>query len=166
MRSIDVRDLLRRPGSSRAERVAEPVQGLRMELAVVPMELPVEGDLLLESLVEGILVSGRLRGTMRLRCARCLGEFEQRFDIEVSELFMREPDPEEEHYSLAPDGVLDMESMVRDAVVLAMPFSPLCRADCKGICERCGGDRNLAQCECGETPADPRWAGLERLFSN
>ncbi len=161
MHAIDVRDLLDHPGSARTVRVEEPVQGLRSELADV--RTPVEGELLLESVVEGVFVSGTLSGRMQLECARCLEDFEREFDLEVGELFLREPDPEEDQYELSPGGELDPEPMVRDAVLLAMPFSPLCRPDCKGLCERCGGDRNLGECTCAEPPADPRWSDLERL---
>jgi uncharacterized protein len=53
--------------------------------------------------------------------------------------------------------------MVRDAVLLDVPFAPLCRPECLGLCERCGGDRNLGECSCVET-VDPRWADLERFI--
>ncbi len=164
MLTIDVRDLLGHPGAARTVRVAEPLEDLHTELADVLEGAPVEGSLLLESVVEGVLVSGRLWGSMTLRCARCLAEFDRPFDVEVSELFARGAGPGDDEYALGPDGDLDTEPMVRDAVVLAMPFSPLCRADCLGLCERCGGDRNLRECRCAETPADPRWAGLQRLL--
>jgi uncharacterized protein len=51
---------------------------------------------------------------------------------------------------------------VRDAVVLEMPFSPLCRPDCLGLCARCGGDRNLGECSCGPE-VDPRWGALDDI---
>ena len=164
MRAIDVRDLLGHPGSADTVLVDEPLGGLHMELADVPADSAIRGDLLLESVVEGILVTGSLSGEMTLRCARCLVEFAQGFDVEVSELFGRQPAEADDGYALSPGGQLDPEQMVRDAVLLEMPFSPLCRSDCKGLCERCGGDRNLGECTCTEPPADPRWAGLERLF--
>ena len=75
--AIDVRDLVGQPGSSKHHAVADPVDGLGTELARVRDDVPVQGDLLLEALVEGILVSGRMRGTLALRCARCLKEFER-----------------------------------------------------------------------------------------
>jgi uncharacterized protein len=53
--------------------------------------------------------------------------------------------------------------MVRDAVVLEMPFAPLCRTDCLGLCPACGGDRNLGECPGHEEP-DPRWSGLEAFL--
>jgi DUF177 domain-containing protein len=158
---IDVRDLVGHPGQSREVRLDEPVEGLTTVLAAVPEGTPVEADLLLESVVEGILVSGPLRGSMRLSCARCLKTFERPFDVTVHEMFIPGRADEGDEYPLADDGgAIDIEPMVRDAVVLSMPFSPLCRPDCQGLCERCGGDRNLQECTCGPAPADPRWEAL------
>jgi uncharacterized protein len=100
---------------------------------------------------------------MAMRCARCLKEFTQPFDVEMHELFPLRAGPEDD-YQLGQDLTLDPEQMVRDSVVLSMPFSPLCKPDCLGLCPRCGRDRNLGQCTCTEEVADPRWAGLEELF--
>jgi uncharacterized protein len=116
----------------------------------------------LESVVEGIYVTGSFGGRMTLRCARCLNEFERGFDVDVHELVARQPGPEDD-YALGSDLTLDPEPMVRDAVVLEMPFSPLCRPDCLGLCEICGGDRNLGECP-GHEETDPRWTALEGLF--
>ncbi|HLB63190.1 MAG TPA: DUF177 domain-containing protein [Actinomycetota bacterium] len=161
MRAIDVRDLLDQPGSARTAPIHEAVEGLRTELAAVPDDTPIDGDLRLENVVEGILVSGRLAGRMTFTCARCLKGFESGFEVELSELFAREPDPDADVYELPADGTIDPEPMVRDAVVLSMPFSPLCKPGCRGLCERCGGDRNLGECRCPPAMTDPRWAGLE-----
>ena len=163
MIEIDVRDLLGHPGHSRAVHVDEPVEGLALELATVPEDTPIEADLLLESVIEGILVSGPLRGAMRMSCARCLKTFERPFDVAVHELFIRDRHDEGDEYPLPDDGAIDIEPMVRDAVLLQMPFSPLCRPDCRGLCERCGGDRNLGECTCGPAVADPRWEALGAL---
>jgi uncharacterized protein len=161
MRAIDVRDLLEHPGSSKTVRVDEPVPGLSTELVEVSKDEPLEGDLTLESVVEGIYVTGSVGGRMSFRCARCLKPFEHAFEIPLQEMVVREPGPDDD-YVLEPDLHLDPEPMVRDAVVLAMPFSPLCTPECLGLCERCGGDRNLGECSC--TPQiDPRWAALERF---
>jgi uncharacterized protein len=99
---------------------------------------------------------------MTLRCARCLVEFGRDFGVDVNELVVREPGGEDD-YGLEPDLTLDPEPLVRDAVVLEMPFSPLCRPDCLGLCEICGGNRNLGECP-GHDATDPRWAALEGLF--
>lgn len=161
MHAIDVRDLIEHPGSSRTVRVDEPVPGLATELAEVPVGAPVHGDLVLESVLEGIYVSGHVAGVMAFRCARCLRSFERPFTVAVADLFAREPGPQDD-YALGPDLSLDPEPMVRDAIILSMPFSPLCRPDCLGLCERCGGDRNLGECSC-PAPTDPRWGPLQGL---
>ncbi len=161
MNAIDVRDLLERPGASRAVHVDETVAGLETPLADVPEDAPVAGDLTLESVVEGIYVHGSLRGTMRMRCARCLKEFDRPFDVSVAELYPRDPTPDDD-YALADDLTLDPEPMVRDAVVLEMPFSPLHDPECKGLCPICGGDRNLDECP-GHEEIDPRWSALGSL---
>jgi uncharacterized protein len=164
MNPIDVRDLIDHPGTSRTVHIAEAVAGLRLELAAVPEDVPIRADLLLESVVEGILVSGPVSGRASLSCARCLKSFDDGFDVRVRELFSREAGPGDDEYPLSPSGEIDIESMVRDAILLSMPFSPLCRPDCRGLCERCGGDRNLEDCTCTSEPADPRWAALDGLF--
>ena len=163
MIQIDVRDLVGHPGTSRLVHVDEAVEGLELELSQVPEDRPIEADLLLESVVEGILVTGPLRGSMRFSCARCLKTFEQPFDLQVNELFAAEVEPEDDEYPLGPEGAIDIEPMVRDAVLLSMPFSPLCRADCAGLCERCGGDRNIGECTCPPETVDHRWAALSEL---
>ena len=164
MNPIDIRDLLAQPGASRTEHVHEPVPGLRLGLAAVPEDAPVSGDLLFEHVVEGVLVSGPLRGKLMVSCARCLREFEKPFSVEVRELFSQGAEPEDDEYPISAEGTVDVEPMIRDAVLLAIPFSPLCRPDCLGLCERCGGDRNLGECTCPPEAADPRWAALDRLF--
>lgn len=161
---IDVRDLLGQPGASRTQHVEAPLEGLRTELAQVREDVPVEGDLELESLVEGILVSGTLRGAFSLRCARCLREFDQPFGVEVHELFVRDPDPDGDDYPLDPEGAIEPDQMVRDVIGVELPFSPLCRADCQGLCPVCGGDRNLGECP-GHAEIDPRWSALDELAS-
>jgi uncharacterized protein len=161
---IDVRDLVGHPGSSREWRIAGTLEDLGTELAGVPADRPIEGALLLESLVEGILVSGRLTGRMQLRCARCLKDFDAPLDVDVSELFTPAPDPDGDDYQLDPEGTLDPEQMVRDAVGLELPFSPLHSPDCKGLCEVCGGDRNLGECPGDHPRVDARWSALDQVL--
>jgi uncharacterized protein len=158
---VDVRDLLGHPGSSRTVHVEEPIEDLRTELAHVPAGQPVEAELLMESVVEGILASGPVGGTMRLTCARCLKPFDSRFRIEVRELFAPTPVEDDDQYPVE-EGFVDLEPMIRDNVVPAMPFAPLCREDCLGLCPRCGGDRNLGECDCTEQ-IDERWSVLAGL---
>jgi len=166
--AIDVHDLLGQPGTFRRHDVLGTMEGLSTELVEVPDDAPLGGSLLLESVVEGILVSGSITGTWTARCARCLTERSQPFTVEVSELFLVEApdedelDDEDDRYALLDESI-DLDQLVRDAVGVEMPFAPLCRADCLGLCEVCGGNRNLGECP-GHEALDPRFAVLADLL--
>ena len=162
--AIDVRDLMGHPGASRVATILGTIEGLSTQVAAVPEDAPVEGDVLLESIVEGILVSGRLVGTWHLECVRCLKEFDAPFVVEVTELFVSAPHEEGDEYPLDPEGFLEPEQMVLDAIGVEMPFSPLCTPECQGLCPVCGGNRNLGECPGNHPQVDPRWADLESLL--
>jgi len=168
---IDVHDLLGHPGTSRRQDVLGTIEGLATELVAVPDDAPLGGSLLLESVIEGILVSGSITGTWTVRCARCLTERAQPFTVEVSELFAadladhdarEEEDDDDDRYALVEDSI-DLEQLIRDAVGVEMPFAPLCRPDCRGLCEVRGGNRNLGECP-GHEAIDPRFAVLADLL--
>lgn len=162
MDPVDVNELLETTGGYRDVRLSAAVEGLK--LGLVEIDQPVSAVLRLESVEDGIFVSGVLSGRAELTCARCLKPFEDDFGVEVGDMFSA--DPGDDDYEISELGLLDPEPMVRDAVLLAMPFSPLCKEDCKGLCPRCGGDRNLQECACPEQESDPRWAALEKLVDN
>ena len=163
---IDVHALLGHPGESRRHDVLGTIEGLATELVAVPEDAPLGGSLLLESVVEGILVSGSLTGTWTVRCARCLTERSQPFTVEVSELFVSDDDPggdlDDDRYALIDESI-DLDQLVRDAVGVEIPLAPLCRSECKGLCEVCGGNRNLGECP-GHEVLDPRFAVLADLL--
>ncbi len=165
---IDVHDLLGHPGATRRHDLLGTIADLSTELVTVPDDAPLGGSLLLESVVEGILVSGPITGTWTVRCARCLTERTQPFSVGVSELFTSEAsvdaddDLEDEGYPLIGESI-DLAPLVRDAVGVEMPFAPLCRPDCKGLCPECGGNRNLGECP-GHATLDPRFAVLADLL--
>ena len=164
---IDVRDLLGHPGTSRAAHVKGTLEDLGTEVATVKADEPVEGDLLLESVVEGVLVSGSLDATFALRCARCLEDFERPVSVEVRELFTPSPAGDDaDVYTLNVGGLMEPEQMVRDALGLELPFAPLHSPDCRGLCSVCGGNRNLGECPGDHPQIDPRWADLELLLQD
>ena len=125
----------------------EPVPDLRTELADVPEDTPIRGELTLESVESKASMSpAPWSVASSMRCARCLKDVRRdRSTSRWPSSYARDPGPKDD-YALTPELTLDPEPMVRDAVVLEMPFSPLCRPDCLGLCEICGGDRNLGEC--------------------
>jgi uncharacterized protein len=161
---IDARELMGQPGTSKAVELDGTLEGLGTEVAAVPDDAPLHADLLLESVVEGIIVSGRVTGSFHLRCARCLKEFDEPFAVELTEMFVPAPDEDADDYPLDPEGFIEPEQMVRDIVGVELPFSPLHAPDCQGLCPVCGGDRNLGECPGDHPTTDPRWAELETLL--
>jgi uncharacterized protein len=163
--AVDVRELLRRPGSHRHVVVRAPLSDLATPVASVPPDRPVTVDAEIESVVEGLLVTGRVSATAVVHCVRCLRDFDDELEVEVRELFALEPgDDEDEGYAVLPDDRLPLDTMARDALVLGFPAFPLCRPDCAGLCPVCGADRNTVDCGHGGTEQlDPRWAGLADL---
>ncbi len=163
--AVDVRELLQKPAAHRHVVVHAPLEDLATPVAWVPPDRPVTVDVEIESVVEGLLVTGRVSATAVVRCVRCLREFDQQVEAEVRELFTLEPrEDEDEGYAVLPDDRLPLDTMARDALVLAFPAFPLCRPDCAGLCPVCGADRNTVDCGHGDAGVtDPRWAALAGL---
>ena len=163
--AIDVRELLQKPGAHKHVVVRAPLDDLATPVASVPPDRPVTVDAEIESVVEGLLVTGTVRATAVVRCVRCLRDFDQELEVEVRELFALEPgDDQDEGYAVLPDDRLPLDTMARDALVLGFPAFPLHSPDCAGLCPTCGADRNTVDCgHGGPDTIDPRWAGLADL---
>ena len=168
---VDTRELGRRPGTSRAlRRTAPVVHPLGVEgVIAVPVGAEVRLDLLLESVVEGVLVSGTASAPTAGECSRCLDPIAGRVEVEITELFAY-PDSttdattDDDEVSRLVDDLIDLEPVVRDAVVLALPAVPLCAEDCAGLCPGCGVKwADLGPDHRHET-IDPRWAALTERF--
>jgi uncharacterized protein len=91
-------------------------------------------------------------------------DFTAPLDVAVNEMFVIDPDPEGDDYTVEAEGALQLEQMVRDTVGVELPFSPLHSVDCKGLCPVCGGDRNLGECPGDHPQVDTRWSALDRVL--
>ena len=160
---VSVVEILGRPGAHRHVTVTRPLEGVRVNLARLE-DAPIQADLELESVVEGILVTGPVEGRVTCECARCLREFDTELSVEVCELFAAPGHLEEQEEVYRVSGEeLDLEPMLRDELALALPLNPLCRDDCKGMCARCGKQLDEGACDCTEDSSDPRWAALDAV---
>ena len=163
---VDTRELGRRPGSMRRLRLTVPAPAaLRVGLVGVPVGAPVELELRLESVMEGVLVSGTARASLAGECGRCLDPMTATTEAELLELYAypeSEDGGDDELMHLDGD-LLDLEPTVRDAVVLGLPLNPLCAPDCLGLCPTCGTKLADAGPGHGHETMDPRWAALQGL---
>lgn len=153
------------------ETVPSPAR-MGVELVAVAEGAPLDLDLRLESVSEGVLVTGTVSAPTVGECARCLTPITGEVDIDLTELFAY-PDSKTEETTEADEvprvnrdkgsDTVDLEQSITDAVGLALPFSPLCTPDCQGLCPECGV--RLADAEPGHRhdQIDPRWAKLAQL---
>ena len=167
---LDTRELGRRPGSQRTmSRTAEAPAELGIEILRVPEGSPVQLDLRLEAVMDGVLVTGTATADLEGECARCLEQIEDEVTVEIQELYLYEPadkDDEDDDVSRLEDDLLDLEPVLRDAVVLALPFQPLCQDDCPGLCTECGARLADDPDHRHDEPVDPRWAALQDLAAD
>jgi uncharacterized protein len=166
---FDLRELGRGAGALKDYRRSVPAPaGLGLDLIGVPEGAPLALDVRLESVSEGVLVTGTLTAPVTGQCGRCLDPVTDELDVDVCELFAYpdsatdETTEEDEIHRIEGD-LLDVEPMVRDAVVLGLPWTPLCRPDCAGLCPTCG--QRLDDLPAGHTHdvLDPRWAALAKF---
>lgn len=162
---IDTHELGRRAGAMRViESSVQAPADLGITVIGVPPGSPIELDLRLESVVEGVLVSGTATVDVAGECVRCLTSISDSLEIDIQELFVY-PNSEatEDEASRLEGDLIDLEPLLRDDVVLELPFQPLCREDCAGLCVECGANLNADPDHLHDEPIDPRWAGLLRL---
>lgn len=174
---IDTRalQLQRRPGSMiTVERDVAAPADFGVVMARVPVDSVIELDLRLESVMEGVWVSGTADIEVEGECARCLEPVGWGETLEVAQMFEYPttdargavvPNPEGEEDETLPvihDDLIDLTEVLRDAVVLALPLAPLCSADCPGLCPECGILLAEAPGHAHEQ-IDPRWAALGGL---
>ena len=168
---ISVRDLSHRPGTMETlEGVVPAPKDFGNALIGAEEGADIDLDLRLESVVGGILVSGTATVDVNGECSLCLDPVSETVSADIQELFVFDKAPvgssedeEDEQYAVEDD-LIDLEPALRDAVILKLPFQPLCKETCQGLCSECG-------MRLEEDPGhhhevlDPRWNALQGMFN-
>ncbi len=118
-------------------------------------------------------LQGELSAKLETSCGRCLRQVELPITAEFNERFVQavgwgaaeqhELSPEELNVAVFDGEAIDLDDLVREELLLAVPANVLCREDCRGLCPTCGTDRNLNECQCGDKEVDSRWQKLKDL---
>jgi uncharacterized metal-binding protein YceD (DUF177 family) len=167
---VDLRELGRRAGSlHELDRTAPAPADWRVELLGVPAGAEVGLRLRLESVMEGVLVTGDLDVPVVGSCARCLEPIEDTLHLDVQELYAypgstTEATSEEDEVRRLEGDFLDLEPLVRDTVVLSLPLAPVCTEDCAGLCVDCGLRLDDLPADHSHEVVDARWAALAEKF--
>lgn len=129
----------------------------------VPTGSDITLDLRIESVVEGVLVTGTAVVDLVGECSRCLDEITGSQTVDLQELFFHPGQAQDMEDSEVIDEMIDLEIPLRDAVVLGLPFTPLCADDCRGLCSQCGASLNDDPGHSHADQVDPRWSKLAGL---
>ena len=166
---LDTRDLPRSPGALRVvERTVPAPENLGLELIRIPVGAELSLKLRMESVSEGVLVSAQVSAPLEGECGRCLRDISDTLDVSFQELYAYEHSTtddttDEDEVGRMQGDLIDLEPELRDAVVLALPNHPLCRADCPGLCPECGAPWDELPADHSHQQVDPRWAALDQL---
>jgi uncharacterized protein len=173
---LNTYELPRRAGEMKEyELDIEVPEKVGVELIAVPVGGVIEVDARLESVTEGVLLSAEIYAVAKGECGRCLEPVEIIIEKRVQELYLYEKKIERKKRAAIVDGfeiddellmagdIMDLQTPIRDAIVLSLPGNPLCSDDCQGLCQECGGKwAELPQDHAHEV-IDARWAGLAAL---
>lgn len=172
---VPVHDLGRRPGASREVVATVPApQGVGTDVMGVPTGSDLDLDLRLDSVSDGVFVTGTVAARAVGQCGRCLDPLDEIVSVDVDEMLfyperraalLEEGDEEMIDAPVVESEVIDLEPIVRDAVVLGLPFQPLCRPGCPGLCDVCGERWDELPDDHHHELLDPRWAALAALSS-
>jgi len=123
-----------------------------------------------------IRVNGRVETSLRLDCARCLVKFQLDINSPFTIFYMRAKGlPLDEEVELAENDLIsatyegdeiDFTSEIAEQIILGIPYKPLCREDCRGLCPKCGAELNLAECSCGQNDSNLKFSALKDLKIN
>jgi uncharacterized protein len=119
-------------------------------------------------------VEGEIAAGIEIDCTRCLEPIERSLQVPFSASYTApenytaekeaELQPDDLDLSISEDDRIDLKELVREQILLNLPEQVLCREDCKGLCQKCGANRNLIDCKCEENEIDPRWSALKDLI--
>lgn len=152
---------------SLAERIVANIEPVELEIS--PEDVLIDGDLLLDFLISNVgdvvLLDGKIQALVIMSCSRCnttcktfcTGEFKEKFYPFGTEAI----NDDELVFS---DDIVDITEVVREALLLSLPMTTLCKEECKGLCDICGIDKNTQECSCEEQKINPRFAVLQGLL--
>ena len=157
---VPVNDLTRRPGQMKELELDIQLSiPMGQGAASVPAGETIELNLRLESVHDGILATGEVDSTALAECSRCLEPLKLAVEVDFQELFAYSLEQEDDF--LVQDEKIDLEQAITDAVVLSLPFKPVCSEDCLGLCTECGVKLAENPEHVHQAQIDSRWSELE-----
>jgi uncharacterized protein len=168
---LDIRELEQKP--IRFEE-SLPVGAISLDSDIEQVSpLVASGSAELHALTEELRVQGRLQVSLRMECDRCTEPFTQSIEEEFDLIYVPNPatapgaeiaiGDSDSNIGFYEGRGLDLNDILTEQVLLALPLQRICRADCQGICPTCGQNRNETDCQCQTQITDERWSALRNL---
>lgn len=167
---IDLSEIARTPGMHATQVIDEPCPD---DLGVT-CTVPVKGQVSFTNSGSLLILKGEVYTEVRLECGRCLSEFRYPVTAEIQEQYRLQRigdairvyplDEDDAISNLVVNNVLDLDELIRQSVLIAMPIQPLCRADCEGLCPSCGQNLNMGKCTCLHDDVDTPFKMLAELM--
>ena len=163
---INLHELPRRAGEMREYDLNFPApEPIGIPLLEIRRDEPIEIHFRAESVDDGVLITGEVQSLASGECGRCLAAIDQEIVQKFQELFLYESrasdkNEDDDELFLLDGDVADIETAIRDAVILSMPVNPICSEDCEGLCPQCGEKWAELPEDHGHEVVDPRWSGL------
>ena len=168
---INISEILSAPSVSRTYTVSAGFDRLKLRRQSYPVSYKEDFPLLVAKSEDGFLtVAGETSIRILMPCDRCLDEVEMTFPVcidrkvPLGDLKDTDEAPDKDELSFLDGCMLDVDKLVCDEVVVALPSKVLCREDCKGLCSNCGANLNHETCSCGHDPSDLRMAAIQDIF--
>lgn len=164
--TIDVLDLIRKKVSKKKVHLVYEEESFYDEGEKIEFLSPIILDGELHLTGDVIDLDGRVITELSLPCSRCLVNFNHSIDILIHEIFSPNPDNKDEDEIIFVEGdTIDVTDIIKNNILLSLPVKKLCKDDCEGLCQHCGTNLNVANCDCDNEDIDPRLAKLKDLFS-
>lgn len=130
----------------------------------IPVNAPIEVNAKITNTGNRLLIEGKIKADLKLKCSRCLESFDYILESDFEEeLSNKEESDDVIHFE---GDNLDITDIVVNNILLSLPMKALCREDCKGLCPRCGSNLNVNKCNCIDEGLDPRLAVLKKLLKD
>lgn len=167
---IDLSEIARTPGMHAIQAIDEPCP----DDLDVTCTAPIRGQVSFTNTGSLLILKGEVCTEVRLECGRCLSEFQYPVGAEIQEEYRLQRigdairvyplDEDDAASNLVVNNVLDLDELIRQSVLIAVPIQPLCKADCKGLCPSCGQNLNMGKCMCLHDNVDTPFKALAELM--
>jgi len=167
---IDLSEIARTPGMHATQEIDEPCP----DDMGVTCTVPIKGQVSFTNTGSLLILKGEVCTEVRLECGRCLSEFQYPIAAEIQEEYRLQRigdairvyplDEDDAVSNLVVNNVLDLDELIRQSVLIAIPIQPLCKADCKGLCPSCGQNLNMGKCICLRDNVDTPFKALAELM--